>query len=435
MGQSDYTLAAFDAHGKEQHDQNGDLGSDKAVARLTKEPITDVFIMSHGWMGDLPSAIWQYDHWTDALMACDGDIADLKKLRPGFHPLMVGYHWPSLPWGNEKAVAAFATDATTTAFDPVAEAAATFGGSPEAVSAVSKIFSAVGDAPDPNQLSPDLRQAYLDLDHLLKFGADGAGSPPEADRMPFDPDRALDAAKGDAGGAASFGGFGLSDLLSPLRTLSFWSMKNRARKLGETAGSGLLIKLQTAAAGRDVRFHLMGHSFGSIVVSSMLAGAAGGPAPMPVQSAVLAQGALSLWSYAEAIPKAPGKSGYFHPVIQQRRVAGPIVTTQSSFDIAVGRWYPIAAGVARQSSFDAPVEFPLFGGVGTFGLQGVSSTVPLEQMIPTNDAYHFQAGRVYNIQSDNVIKANLDPTSGAHSDINHPEVGHVIWQAAMTPLN
>lgn len=434
MGQSDYTLVAFDAEGQEQRDQNGDLGSDKAVAQLTKQPVTDVFIMSHGWMGDLPAAIWQYNHWTDALMACDGDIATMKKLRPGFKPLMIGFHWPSLPWGNETAVAAFAIDGASPAFDPVAKAAATFGSAPEITSAVSKIFAAVGNAPDPDRLSPDLRQAYLDLDQLLRFGAEGPASTPAADRLPFDPDRVLNATRSTAG-AVSFGGFDLGDLLAPLRTLSFWSMKDRARTLGETAGCGLLCKLQAAAEGRDVHFHLMGHSFGSIVVSSMLAGTPGGPAPKPVQSAVLAQGALSLWSYAEEVPKSPGTPGYFHGVLKEGRVAGPIVTTQSSFDLAVGRWYPIAAGVALQASFEAATEFPLFGGVGTFGLQGISKSVPLESMLPTKDDYRFQAGHVYNIQSDNVIKDQGDPNSGAHSDINHPEVGHVIWQAAMTPVN
>jgi hypothetical protein len=35
----------------------------------------------------------------------------------------------------------------------------------------------------------------------------------------------------------NFAGFSLGGLLSPLRTLTFWKMKDRAKKFGETAGT------------------------------------------------------------------------------------------------------------------------------------------------------------------------------------------------------
>ena len=46
--------------------------------------------------------------------------------------------------------------------------------------------------------------------------------------------------------------------------------------------------------------------------------------------------------------------------------------------------------------------------------------------------YGFQNGRVYNLDANSVIK-NGGGFSGAHSDIAHPEVAHVMWQAALTP--
>lgn len=36
------------------------------------------------------------------------------------------------------------------------------------------------------------------------------------------------------------------------------------------------------------------------------------------------------------------------PLLSGNSIAGPILTTQSRFDTAVGRWYPLGAGAARQ---------------------------------------------------------------------------------------
>jgi hypothetical protein len=44
--------------------------------------------------------------------------------------------------------------------------------------------------------------------------------------------------------------------------------------------------------------------------------------------------------------------------------------------------------------------------------------------------YEFRAGREYNLAGSNFIR-NGGGASGAHSDIAHPEVGHVIWSAAL----
>ena len=93
----------------------------------------------------------------------------------------------------------------------------------------------------------------------------------------------------------------------------------------------------------------MGHSFGCIVVSSMLRGADATCAK--ASSALLVQGAMSLWSYAEDLPGKAGTPGYFRPLVESRSVTGPIVVTTSKFDSAVGTLYPLAAGAARQVAF------------------------------------------------------------------------------------
>jgi hypothetical protein len=226
--------------------------------------------------------------------------------------------------------------------------------------------------------------------------------------------------------ALSFGlGDFLGGILSPLRQLSFWKMKSRAASVGESGGAELLRKISDSTA-TGVKIHLMGHSFGCIVVSAMLKGAALG---RPVDSVALIQGALSLWSYCSDIPKAQGRAGYFHWIISDGKVRGPIITTQTVFDKAVGRFYPLGAGVARQVTF-APNEFPKYGALGTFGARGPGVDVVDEKMLPTESDYGFEAGKVYNLESSEFINQG-GGAAGAHNDIAKPEVAHAVWQAAM----
>ena len=68
----------------------------------------------------------------------------------------------------------------------------------------------------------------------------------------------------------AFGAGSLGGLLGPLRQLSFWMMKKRARTVGEGGMYQFVSQLQQAA--KDTRVHIMGHSFGCIVASSICGG-------------------------------------------------------------------------------------------------------------------------------------------------------------------
>jgi hypothetical protein len=188
----------------------------------------------------------------------------------------------------------------------------------------------------------------------------------------------------------------------------------------------LLVSLMKTAP-TDTRFHLMGHSFGCIVVSAAVAGPAGGTAlPRAVDTLFLVQGALSLWSFCESIPSAPGTAGYFHRIVREGLVRGPIVTTRSSFDKAVGKLYPPAATLKHQLTLGD--EFPKFGGIGSFGAQGLGLSAVDATLGPADHDYRFEPKRVYNLEASGIIK-NGGGFSGAHSDITHPEVAHAMWQA------
>ena len=80
----------------------------------------------------------------------------------------------------------------------------------------------------------------------------------------------------------------------------------------------------------------------------------------------------------------------------------------------------------RKVAFAA--ELPLFGAVGSFGIQGVDGAVA-RALAPETEEYAFAAGKIYNLDSSKYIR-KMDGASGAHSDIDGPQVAHALWQAA-----
>jgi hypothetical protein len=424
-----YFLIAFDAAGRERDESGGSMRY-QALQALRDGPITDVFLMSHGWMGDVPAARAQYNAWIGAMAACTADINRVRQARPGFLPLLIGLHWPSLPWGDEDLGAgAVAFGAPGAGADPieelVAQCAATIADTEEARQALRTIVAAALDDAAPPSLPPEVVAAYRALDRETGLGSGGEAAAPGEDREPFDPERAYQQAQEEE--AVSFGGSPFGGLLAPLRTLSFWKMKDLAREFGEGAAHRFLGDLQYAALGRDVHFHLMGHSFGCIVASAMLAGPRTAALDLHVDSLALVQGALSLWSYGSDIPAAPGQAGYFRRIIEERRVRGPILTTQSEFDRAVGRWYPWAAGVAGQVSY-APGALPKYGAVGAFGVRGPDVDAVDLPLAGVDTTYGFEPGKVYNLEGSRYINQG-GGFAGAHGDFAKPEVAHAIWEA------
>lgn len=421
-----YHLVSLDEKGNERTDDPDGRMSDRIRQALQAEKPTDVFVFIHGWKGDLPAARHQYAAWMSTLMQQTGDLARARAGRPGFVPLLVGLHWPSLPFGDESLGQGVAFSVGD---DPVAkaidEAAQQIADTPAARAALRTILEAAESIDfAPASLPAEVAEAYRVLDRESGMRAGGVEADPGADREAFDPEAAYARGSQDA---ASFGGGGAKKaLLSPLVQLSFWKMKERAKRVGEAGGFQLLSSLMQA--DNDVRFHLMGHSFGCIAASASACGTADAKLPRPLQSIVLVQGALSLWSCSDKLPDS-NKPGYFRRLAAGGVVAGPIVTTRSEHDMAVGSLYPMAAGVARQVAF-APGELPKYGGVGTFGLRGGGLEIEDLSAGAADASYDFRPGRIYNVNCDHVIREG-GPPSGAHSDIARPEVGHLVWAAAL----
>lgn len=429
-----YHLLSLDDDGNERDDDPDGRMSDRIKQAIQAEKPTDVFIFVHGWKGDLDAARSQYAAWMSTLMKLDGDVARARVERPGFVPLLVGLHWPSLPFGNESFAQdeSFGAGVDPNAIAPtideaVEEAADRIADTPAAREALRTIFEAAEQvAYAPTSLPPGVAEAYRTLDRESGLGAEGVD--PGADREIFDPDTAYKL--GQEHPASFGGGDARMALLSPLVHLSFWKMKARAKRVGESGGFRLLSSLMQTSADRDVRFHLMGHSFGCIVASAAACGPSNAQLPRPVHSMVLVQGALSLWSCSDTLPYSRKGAGYFRRLAAGGVVAGPIVTTRSRHDMAVGSLYPVAAGIARQEDYALNGALPKYGGVGTFGLRGDGLEIEDLSAGAADGAYDFRPGRIYNVNCDHVIREG-GPPSGAHSDIARPEVGHLVWAAAL----
>jgi hypothetical protein len=438
-----YHFVAYGGDGRERPSPHG-LASTELAEAAEREHPTDVFFFSHGWNANPQEATDQYGHWVDTMAARTGDRERLRSRAGGFRPLLAGVHWPSKAWADEdltgmsyaagdtQEAAAPAADDADSVSGPisrlVAEYAERFGDSPAVRDAIRTIYeSALKDAAPP-ALPHDVRDAYEKIDASIGLRQAGEGAPPGDDREPFDAEETYQTALlMDVAGPLSFSGFSLGGLLAPLRVLSFWTMKSRARSFGETGAYELLGRLQRAAP--DARFHVMGHSFGCIVASAAIAGKPGSPGPRrKVDTLILAQGAMSLWSFCKSIPATPGRGGYFQAIVHDELVRGATIVTTSVHDRAVGFFYPIGAGARGDVAFDV-AEPPVYGGIGTFGVRGPGIEIRDEQLERVDEGYRLLRGVVYNLNASDVISVSKG-ISGAHSDICHPAVARAVWRAA-----
>src|SRR5919202_155440 len=158
-----YYLIAFDENGNERNEPDGKKLSEQISAALVNEPITDVFIMSHGWLGDVPAARKQYNDWIGAMAGQTADIEKIKQARPGFRPLMIGLHWPSKPWGNEELTSSsvsFDVDNADPVNQLVDEYAERIANTETARQALQTIFRAAKEDNEPDSLPPDVLEAY-----------------------------------------------------------------------------------------------------------------------------------------------------------------------------------------------------------------------------------------------------------------------------------
>jgi hypothetical protein len=139
----------------------------------------------------------------------------------------------------------------------------------------------------------------------------------------------------------------------------------------------------------------------------------------------LLQGAFSHFAFAKKLPFDFSRGGDLAGM--DARVDGPLITTHSLFDLAVGSAYPLASFVARQDASAATDADYRWGAMGHDGAQIVGA-----QSLPLNaprNQFSFKPGMWLNLDGNQVIKTGGLP-SGAHSDIIHPETAWVALAGA-----
>ena len=220
--------------------------------------------------------------------------------------------------------------------------------------------------------------------------------------------------------AISFGVPGLSGLLSPLRQLSFWKMKDRARTLGETAGSELLATLMQARArrpqralppdGPQLRLHRrLGHAGRPGRRRRACRGRS--------TRCVLVQGATSLWGFCARSRRrtSPATSEHRRAAAASR---GPIVTTQSKLDTAVGasiRWPQASRGRARSPAAVPDIRRPRHVRHPGPGLSTHDLAIGRRRA-----RLRLRAGQRSTTSSATGVIKDGGGASGAHSDIAKP---------------
>jgi hypothetical protein len=427
---------------------------DRMVREVKDTGLTDLFIFSHGWNADRNAAISLYGRFFEELGKIIRDDG-VPKRQPAAKIGLAGVIWPSILWPD---------DAPSAGPEPVLPAPrggggvsmrAAASGVPAKTVAPKEIQTALAPSYDAGQraildeLTTMLQaregsQAALDafkakLGELL--GSEGvAGADP---RQPDDAEGAmatLDTASWnelldqlgsqaeERGSATSSGGAaGLGDRFrklwngakDALRIGTYWQMKNRAAVVGRQGLGPVLDRLAKEVPA--LRVHLLGHSFGARLVSFSLSGLSDSltGSSSPVKSLFLLQGAFSHYAFADKLPADASRSGALKAM--SKRVDGPLLTTHSLRDYAVGVTYPAASMVNGDdaAAFDAVSD--RWGAMGHDGAQGVSAQTA--KLSPPGMTYSLAKGAWLNLDGNDVIIHGSLP-AGAHSDIVHP---HTAW--------
>ncbi|MET0494577.1 MAG: hypothetical protein ABW000_15755 [Actinoplanes sp.] len=409
------------------------------------QQITNLFVFSHGWGTGEQHARTFYARMFP-LIATAAAEAGLGGI--GF----AGVFWPSLWFPDPPAEAAAhvseqvqadrpgAADTVLTGKEIAQTLQASFAVAQHA--AIERLGTLIDEGTAGVNVEPDtVQQQRLDEFHALVGDLFSTGRQPAEDAgeesllFARDP-KAAYAKISDIVGSAPAGGSaqGLGDFFGKvwhgakdtLRVGSYFEMKGRAGDVGRNGLGPLLEHLHQRVPAN--RVHLAGHSFGARLVSFALKGISS-PAASPVASLSLIQAAFSHYSFSRLQDMPFGSAGALNGFAD--RVHGPLTSTFTPHDWAVGRWYPKASFLAREDAQAKDVPpVTRWGGLGADGFQAVAPAHALD-LLPHGSPYPLAAGVYYRVDATGTIAdTGQSSFSGAHSDIEHPEVAWLIAAAA-----
>ncbi|HEX4470555.1 MAG TPA: hypothetical protein VH085_01200 [Nocardioides sp.] len=420
------------------YDKSGHLVGDDPSGDIKAADVEHLFVFAHGWNNSTGSA-------EDLFQSMFGSMAEAAQSHPTLGKIgFVGVFWPSI-WFPEPSAAQSPSvakasvaghpgqaDAAVTGAAIAASLKDSYPGQGAALDSLGKLIDDGLAAAKAGDVSDAVQSANVEQFHTQLRGLVSNATTAELDNGEsalVDADNGQQAYKtlADTMGSAPPGGdeeslgdvFGKvwSGAKSAMRVASYLEMKTRAGNIGH-AGLGPMLE-SLHAGSPQLKVHLVGHSFGARLVSYALSGT-GTSEQSPVASVTLLQGAFSHWAFAQADQMPFGVAG---PLCNVRdRVSGPVLSTFSQHDWAVGIWYPKASFMADQM-VESTEAASKWGGMGSDGAQSVPGPGAALMLEESGHPYQLQAGEFYRFDSNSVIKDTTQSSfAGAHSDIRHAQV-------------
>lgn len=415
-------------------------------------PVTDLFVLSHGWNNDKADATKLYDNLTanlDKLLALREQTTLPETLR-GFAKALDGrtfavarVFWPSkkftdaqlIPGGGVASAQAEQDNFSVVEelLDGLKEDPQRLGDRSQDPTRADKMNKAKALLPDLATVAAqkqfvELLREVLDPSAAEKDDASAGFFAAAPETLFANAAAPVVAPAGtiDGGGASmtSGGAAGLGDLLSGVQAAArrianfatYYQMKSRAGVVGSTGVAQMLAKVR--AAKPSVRLHLVGHSFGGRLVT---AAANGLPDNSAAVSVSLLQAAFSHNALSGGFGDNSADKGFFRAVIDRKRISGPTIITHTKNDRAVGIAYPLASRLAGQNAAALGDQNDPYGGMGRNGAQNTTEADNLATMGLPGTSYTFKAGGVHNILSDVITD---------HGDVARIEVAYAVLSAA-----
>jgi hypothetical protein len=412
---------------------------DDLIATLRKEQYTDIFVFSHGWNNDWKVASGRYDEF----------IESYGKLRLDHHlsypqprkSLLTGIFWPStalvMPSESGPAFAGTSQD------DDDAERQKELEELAELIppDKRDRFYELIQqDEPLDEARERELAEILAPLWNDLQKGGsvDMPVSPVtaadllklwQAGRSVATDDDEFGGLAGAVGAAAPAAALSLGGVLNAprdlVRAFTVLQMKDRAVRVG---GSGVSRLLRDMLAASRARVHLIGHSYGCVVVLSALCSIPAPELKRKVHSALLLQPAVSRFCFAERVPGKSYPGGYRDAF---GRLVQPILTTFSKHDVPLTSLFHLA--VRRDEDLGQPIvagpppapsKYAALGGFGPDGCRDGEYEIRDIHSVGNPYALTSQALRVIALRADNAI--------GGHGDISVPETWWALYNQVLT---
>jgi hypothetical protein len=433
IDQSPYEWLAFDENGALT--DNGAPG--RVLADLNASGATDLVVISHGWKtdqvgaGQLYTPLWQ--NVTKSLQSSGGPSP--QKI------VVAGVLWPSKTFEDDFDAASAQTASGGTLAVPPAVAGdgdldpaalqAVIDGYRELVGAAAGNAVAAAVGPNTSGYNSATAGALLSA---LKAAAGLTGAPldseltADAAGLQMDPVTILDMLapvpnlplQPSVGMALDLGSALTNAIQGPraaiarlLNQVTYFTMKQRAGTVGAKLGANVLSAL---APTHPVRLHLIGHSFGSRLVTA--AAAAFKPGQVSLRTLTLLQGAYSQNGMSANF--AGGQVGAYAAVLASKLVPGPISMTHTHNDSACTIAYPLASRLSRDTTESLGDANDLFGAMGANGAQNLpANAYAADQAMAKGQA-------TYSLASGKVNRVGGDACISEHMDVTNADVGALV---------